>query len=485
MKNKILNLIPCAVACLVASLMAFGFIAGDKVMTITTKSDKARTLFMNAWIESFEGGDMKIVSGLLTQALELDQDFALANLWQGYMGLGSLDRMKYLNAANEQIDKVSEAEKHFIQAFINLENGKRDESFNELKQAISVAPNDKLLTLQLAYLYANYGKYEEALEYAKRSSELDPEFAGALNYQGFLLWNLKKYDEAEKIYLKSMEMSPENTQFLNRYGQLLRGAGRIDEAIKMHKKALSIKEDYLSALFLGHSHVADENYPAAREAYMKARDASANNSQRNFCLYSVATTWLNEGNLTEALAAFDRQIEFNKQLGGMDERIINITVNKAYSALLYEDYTTYGKLLEEYRNYLTSLNLSEPDRIFFRQYTNLVEGYLYAYSGKTDLAEKYLSLYEQSLTDDQKDTYKSDLFEMKGLIDYHKGNYMEAIENLEKAGAMALYYAGLAYEKMGDIEKAKEIYSRISNNKLTSFDLAATKPFARKRLAQL
>lgn len=485
MKSKILNLTPCFAAFLVAALMAFGFIAGDRLMPVTTKSDKARTLFKEAWVMSIETGDMQKVTDLLKQAIELDKEFPIANLWYGYMGFGSVERNKYIQVAANQLDKVSEAEKHFIQAVLHYENGKRDECFDELKKAISLAPDDNLLTLNLASMYTTYAKYEEALEYAKRSCELNPDFAGALNYQGYVLWNLKKYDEAEKLYLKSLEMSPDNTQFLNRYGQLLRAVGRVDEAIKMHKKALTIREDYLSALFLGHSYAALENYPAAREAYMKAMDASVINNQKNFCLYSVATTWLYEGNLKEALAAFDRQSEFNKKLGGRDEQLINTTVLKAYSCLLYEDYATYGKMLKEYRNYLTSLNLSESDRTYFSQYSNLVDGYLYAYSGKTDFAEKYLSLYEQSLTDAEKDTYKSDLFEMKGLIDYHKGNYREAIANLEQAGNMALYYAGLAYEKLGNIEKAKETYAKIADNKLTSFDLAVTKPFARKRLAAL
>lgn len=485
MKSKILNLVPCVVACLVAAVMAFGFIAGDKVMPITAKSDKASALFREAWVIAIEKGDMKQVSEMLKQALELDKEFALANLWYGFMGFGSVERHKYLIAASDQIGNVSEAEKHFIQAYLNYEDGKRDEVFSELKKAISLAPDDNLLQLQLAFMYTDFGKYEDALEYAKRSIELDPEFAGAINYQGYVLWNLKKYDEAEKLYMKSLEMSPDNTQFLNRYGQLLRAVGRNDEAIQMHKKALSIKEDYLSALFLGHSYVTAENYPAAREAYLKARDVSANNGQKDFCLYSVAATWLYEENLREALAAFDRQIEFNKQLGGRDESIINTTILKAYSCILFEDYATYGQMLKDYSSFLTSLNLSGSDRIFFGKYNNLVEGYLYAYSGDTDLAEKYLSLYEQSLTDAEKDTYKSDLFEMKGLIDFHKGNYKEAIVSLEQAGAMALYYAGLAYEKLGNIEKAKETYAKISDNKLTSFDLAATKPFARKRLAQL
>jgi len=485
MKNKILNLAPCVVACLVAALMAFGFIAGDKVMPVTTKSDKARALFKEAQIKVFETGDIKKVTELLRQAMELDKDFALANLYYGYMGFGSIEREKYIKAAYEQRDKVSEAEKHFIQAYVNMTNGKRDEAFDELKAAIGLAPEDKMLTMHMAYMFINFGKYEEGLEYARRSSELDPDFSSAINLQGYILWRLDKPEEAEKLYAKSIEMNPDNTEFLDNYGQLLRSQGRVSEAIIMHTKALTIKEKYLSFLYLGHCYVADNNYPAARDNYLKARDVSLTNGEKNFCLESVGYTYLYEGNLPEALAAFDRQIEFNKQLGGRDESIMNITINKAYSCLFYEDYVSYGKLMEEYKMYLASLNLSEPDRIVFGKYANLVEGYLYAYSGKTDLALKYLELFEQSLTDADKDTYKSDLFEMKGLIDYNKGNYDEAIASLEQAGAMALYYAGLAYEKKGNIEKAKETYSKITNNKLTSFDLAVTKPFARKRLAQL
>lgn len=485
MKRKILNLAPCVVACLVTALVTFGFIAGDKVMPVTTKSDKARALFKEAQIQLFEAGDARKATELFKQALDLDKEFALTNLYYGYMGFGNIEREKYINAAYEQRDKVSEAEKHFIQAYGSLTNGKRDEAFDELKAAIGLAPEDKILTMHMAFMFANFEKYEEALEYAKRSSELDPDFSGAINLEGYILWHLEKPEEAEKLYARAIEMNPGNTDFLDDYGQLLRGQGRVEEAIVMHTKALAIKEEYLSFLYLGHCYVADNNYPAARDNYLKARDASLTNGQKNFCLESVGYTYLYEGNLPEALAAFDRQIEFNKQLGGRDESIIRTTVNKAYSCLLYEDYAAYGKMLEEYKMYLTSLNLSEPDRIFFGQFANLVEGYLYAYSGKTDLAQKYLSLYDQSLTDEEKDTYKSDLFEMKELIDYHKDNYKEAIASLEQAGAMALYYAGLAYEKMGNIEKVKETYAKISNNKLTSFDLAVTKPFARKRLAKL
>jgi len=485
MKSRIKKQIARVIAFLITSLVIVGFIAGVEGMTITTKSDKARALFKETWIEAYQTGDMQKVSGMLKQALELDPDFALANLWYGYMGFGSVERGKYMAAAFEKRDKVSEAEKHFIQAYMELEYSRRDEAINELKTAIRLAPGDNLLPLQLAAVYLNFGMKEQALEYAKQSGKLDPNFAGAISYEGYILWNMEKYDEAEALYVKSLAMMPENPQFLNRYGQLLRTTGRIDEAIKMHRKALSIREEYLPALFLGHCYVAADNYPAAREAYLKAKDVSTTNVQKSSCLFYVGTTWLYEGNLPQALAAFDTQIDFNRQLGGRDEYIIGNTVNKAYSCLLYEDYADCAKIIDDYKGYLSTLKLTEADSLYYNQYKNLLEGYLYAYSGKTEMAEKYLDLYEKSLTEAEKDTYKQDLFEMRGIIDFQKGKYKEAIVNLEKCTEMGLYYAGLSYEKLGNIEKAKETYSKIVNNHLTSLNLAATKPFARKRLAQL
>lgn len=485
MKSRIKEQIARASAVIITAMVIVGFIAGDEGMTITTKSDKARMLFKEAWIESHQTGDMQKAAGLVKQALELDPDFALANLWYGYMGFGSVEREKYLNAAFKMRDKVSEAEKHFIQAVMEMEYSKRDEAINELKTTIKLAPGDNLLPLQLAATYLNFGKREEALEWAKQSCELDPDFAGAVHYQGYILWTMEKYEEAETLYKKSLEMSPDNTQFLNRYGQLLRATGRVDEAIKMHKKALAIKEEYQPALFLGHCYLAADHYPAARESYLKAKDVSATNGQKNSCLFYVGTTWLYEGNIPQALSAFDTQIEFNRKLGGRDESIMYATVNKAYRCLLYEDYASCEKFINDYKKYLTMLKLAESDRLYFNQYANILEGFLYAYSGKTEMAQKYLDLYEKSLTEAEKETYKLDLLEMKGIIDFQKGKYKEAIGNLEKSGAMAQYYAGLSYEKLGDTEKAKETYSKIVDNKLTSFDLAAAKPFARKRLAQL
>ncbi len=472
------------------ALVAFAFVSfilkdGNNVMPVTTSSQEAKALFLKAADFIYEKGDQAKCKELLKKALELDPDFALANTWYAYMGVGSIDQHKYLAVALAQADKISVPEMHFIRAYAANAERNYDEAIREMKSAIEAAPGDKYLPLNMAQILGSLGKYSEALEYAKLSAEKDPKFAYPINYQGFLLRNLDKPDESEKAFIKAIELNQANTQFLNDYAQLLRSLNRIDEAISMHKKALTIREDYLSNLFLGHCYVATEQYPRAREQYLKAKEASNINGQKSFCLEYIGYTHLYEGNLPSALAAFETLADFVRQSGGIDGAIINADINKAYSCLLFGEYEKYTRFLGDLKEHMATLNLTESDKAFMDKYVILVEGYLYGYKGDTEKAQVFLDRFENSLTESEKDLYKGDLMELEGLIEYHRGHFTEAITCLEQGSDMGKYYAGMAYEKLGNNEKARETYMKIVNEKLTSFNLAATKPFARKRLAQL
>jgi tetratricopeptide (TPR) repeat protein len=485
MESRVFKRILLVSALIAIAFTGFGSPEGDDVMPVTTSSPKAKALFLEAMVQVFDNGDQAKCTGLLKKALEIDPDFALANTWYAFMGVGSIEQEKYLAAALAQADKVSVPEKHFVRSYSAFAKRNYDEAVSEMKAAVEAAPGDKFVLFHMANILGNIGKYSEALEYAKLSSEKDPKFGMALDYQGFLLRNLNRPEESEKAFIRAIELNPVNTQFLNDYAQLLRSQDRIDEAISMHKKALSIRQDYLSNLYLGHCYVANDNYPEAREQYLKSKEASSTNGQKSACLESVGYTYLYEGNLSEALAAFDRMANFDRQSPGMNAGILNADIEKAYSCLLYEEYEKYNRYLADMKEHTATLDLTESEKALFDMYGIIVEGYLYAYKGDTEKAHLFLERFVESLSDRQKDMYKSDIMEIKGLIDYHKGNYAEAIESLAQGGTMAQYYAGLAYEKLGDKEKARETYQKISDNKLTSFDLAATKPFARKRLAQL
>jgi tetratricopeptide (TPR) repeat protein len=484
MKNKTQKQIPLLIALFSVIIMITGCKSKDTNMPVTTRSEKAKSLFLEARVQMFENNP-KMYTDLLKQALDLDKDFALANLYYGYSGLGSIDREKFLNAAYDKISTVSETEKHLILAFIAYSKGIQDSVIKEMKKAIELSPNDKYLALTLANVFDSYGKYEDALVYARKSYESDTLFSNAVNYQGYLLWRLKKADEAEKMYKKSIEMNPANSAFYNNYGQLLRGKGKLDEAIAMHKKALEIRQDYLSYLFLGHCYVAKNDYPAARENYLKAFDVSVNNGQKNFCLESVGSTYLYEGNLPDALFAFDKRADFNKKLGKMDVEIIQSLIYKIISCQIYKDFVNSEKYITQVKDLVSSLELTETDRSNYKKYSILLDGFQNAYSGNNKEAEKYLAQFEKQLNGTEKNAYSNDINEIRGIVESNKGNYDAAIALLEKSSTYAQYYTGLIYEKTGKAEKAKEIFSNIAGNNLTSFDLAVVKPFAKKKLAEL
>lgn len=454
-------------------------------MPVTTTSNKAKSLFKEAQVLIFRDKN-KEAKPLLTSALQLDKNFALANLYYGFSGVSNAEMQKYVDAAYASKDMVSEPEKHFITAVSAYLKGNRDETLKEMKTAIDLCPDDKYLLFDLASTYAGYGQYDNALEYIKKCIETDTSFAYAVNYEGYILWRLGKTDEAEALYKKSLKMDAGITSFYNNYGQLFRSKGAFDEAIGMHKKAIEIDPNYMSYLYLGHCYVANGQYPAARENYSKAFDVSINPGQKNFCLTSVAYTYLYEGNLKDALAAFDKQIDFDRQAGKMDNSIIYITAYKSFCCLVYNDLKKAEEFNNEAKGLISKLDLKENERNSFAKDSLFWNAYIYLFTGKTGEAQKCHDQYEKVLTDQEKKDYEKDIAALQGLIEYFKHNYKEAILNLEKSdGQFGLYYNALAYEKMKNNDKAKEVLSKIVKNNLTSFEIAVTRPIAKKKLEEL
>ncbi|MHC1733950.1 MAG: tol-pal system YbgF family protein [Bacteroidales bacterium] len=260
---------------------------------------------------------------------------------------------------------------------------------------------------------------------------------------------------------------------------------RIDEAIKIHRKALAIREDYQSLLTLGHCYVESGDYPSGRDYYMKAFDASQLVGEKSYCLMAFAATYLYESKLNEAMAGMDRREEFLLKEKDYNDLVVNGDINKAYCAMFYGDFENSEKYIRDMKEHVATLELPEAVRNDYLKYSTLLDGYNYAYSGNSEMAEKLLHNFEAGLSESEKSIYEQDIYEMKGLIEFHRGNYHEALASLEKGYVMANYYAGLVYEKLGEAEKAKETYSKILADKHTNIILATTKPFAKKRLAQL
>jgi tetratricopeptide (TPR) repeat protein len=75
---------------------------------------------------------------------------------------------------------------------------------------------------------------------------------------------------------------------------------------------------------------------------------------------------------------------------------------------------------------------------------------------------------------------------LNGMAESNKGNYAQALEHYSKSWPdvpFIKYYVAVAYEKMGEKEKATELYKEIENWKQNELGLALVKQRIRKMAA--
>jgi tetratricopeptide (TPR) repeat protein len=101
----------------------------------------------------------------------------------------------------------------------------REERFGHLR------PEDAILLSDLAWLYFEQAKYEEARAEFQKAIELDPEHVEALSGMGWLYYFDEDYDEAVANFQKAVELDPNNAEVHNGLGWVYYHEGRYEEAV--------------------------------------------------------------------------------------------------------------------------------------------------------------------------------------------------------------------------------------------------------------
>ena len=173
----------------------------NKEMPITTSSDEALKLFLEGR-ENFELIEFNTAATLLDQAIAVDNDFALANLYRSYTGVGGTEQtLTYLKKAVELVGGVSEGEKYLILSFeaqVNREGAKVKEYYDKL---LELYPSDKRVQFLMGNYYQNFeSDFKRAIKYYNRAKKIDKNYAPVYNLSGYSNIYLGNYEEAEKDF---------------------------------------------------------------------------------------------------------------------------------------------------------------------------------------------------------------------------------------------------------------------------------------------
>jgi tetratricopeptide (TPR) repeat protein len=458
-------------------------IAQRQEMAITTSSDEARELFLQGR-EGFELIEVAAAAQLFEQAFNRDPHFALAYLYRFGTGVGGPEvAQKYLDKALALVDQVSEGEKYLILYSKAQFDGEGLKQKEYLDMLLDLFPTDK----RMQYLAGRYFNYEvrdlqTALKYYQRAIKLDTTFAPVYNYIGYVQLDMGNEKEAEKAFIEQIKLVPDRPNPYDSYAEFLIRMNRFDESIMQYKKALEVDASFAFAnVGIGNNLLFKGDHESARKYYEKYFE-SPNIDVKFGALNRIASSYVLEGNIGKALKIYKRY----RLLAKENDRIDAVITSYQNEGLILTETGNPEEGLFRYQKAIQIVQDPKTPEVvrnnqglqsrFFECYALLVSGEMKTALLKIEACKK-IAQKRQVPSDQRWISY------LTGLVEIHNGNYEQALESYSNSWPdlpFIKYYMAIAYEKMGQREKATQLFRELKNRKQNNLPLALVKQRVKK-----
>ena len=460
---------------------------GDK-MPVTTASDEAKQHFL-AGRDIFE--KLRIQESLdhFQKAVEKDSNFATAYFYYAQAQPTAKGFFENMDKAIALVDKISEAEGNIILGFHAGIIGMPMEQRTYYQKSVQAFPNDERAHNFLAASYFGQQEYENAIQEYNKAVEINPNFSPAYNQLGYAYRFLEKYEDAEKAFKKYTELIPDDPNPYDSYAELLLKMGRFEESIVQYKKALEHNPNFVAS----HVGIATNlNYldrnSEAREQCQKLFEIARDDGEKRTAIFTMAVSFVNEGNLEMALQKLGEQYALAKEINdaaamaGDLNTMGNIYFEKGEFEKAMANYEMANKVFQE-------SDLSEDVK------ENAKMGYLFNQSIIAMKSEDFKTANAKAKEYLDKATEKNNPTQIRtgnglmGRIAMEEKDYSAAIGYFEKANQQNpynLYRMALCYKAQDDLENAKIYCEKAANfNSLNSMTYAFCRKAAKAMLTDL
>jgi len=153
------------------------------------------------------------------------QAFLLADLGEIKEARKILAQLR-IGASNGVLSQSFQAEAQILQ-----DDGRRDEAFQVLSEALVTLPEDIPLRYARALMAVGLGRLELAESDLRQVISIQPDNAAAINALGYTLADLTdRYDEAEQLILQAYQLQPDDASIIDSMGWISYRRGRLKEA---------------------------------------------------------------------------------------------------------------------------------------------------------------------------------------------------------------------------------------------------------------
>jgi tetratricopeptide (TPR) repeat protein len=443
-----------------------------EVGTITTSSPEAYKYYSEGRKYHHTAEDRKSIS-LMERALEIDPEFALAyrSMAMSYSNMGyDSKRRELIKKAFELKDRLSEGESYLIQGEYYRESEKTyDKAIEAYNKLLYLYPTNLTGNINLGILYGELEEWDKALErYDVSIQNKDETFFAYFNSAGAYCAK-GMYDQAEEV-LKF---------FLNYYSDsaplrwLLAWSyfceGKYDLVLPELDRGFSLfPTHFWNHIAKGNIYSYKEDFIKAEEEFRKLLKSEEKVAQLNGSA-SLRALYLMQGRFEESKDQAIQGSELAEKIGETDwEEDFHF-----WLGYVFLQRGNPQEALKEFDKVWSSA--VEEDHLGSQRWALYFKGLTYlkmkAIDKAQQAAEEIKEMIESGMNKKEIRLYDH----LTGCIEIKRENYSTAIESFKKAISFlpyqydpddyhALFIDSLAsaYYKAGDLEKAIEVYEKIT-----------------------
>ncbi len=177
-------------------------------------------------------------------------------------------------------------------------------------KAIAINPKAAAYHFDLATIFQEQGKLEQAAACYHKATVLEPGYLEAQSNLGCLLQELGRSAEAVACHRKALSIQPNNAATHNNLGIALQALYQFADAVACYRRAIALRPDFADAYsHLGSALKEQGLWDEALASFRKALELDPNAPTTHANLGMV---WLDQGRFEDATAAFETAL----RLGG-------------------------------------------------------------------------------------------------------------------------------------------------------------------------
>jgi len=460
---------------LLALLLMPSAVADSKLVPVTTKSEEARREYL-AGRTYAENANAAGALPHYRKAVQLDPDFATAQLALSGVAPTTVEFNAALAQAVKSADKVSEGEKLTIQAAELANRGRNREAEALRRKVAEMYPGDPRANFAVGANYMGQQDFAAAANWFGKAIAADPNWAPPHNQRGYAYRFLREFDKSEKDFRRYVELLPNDPNPYDSLAEFLLTRGRFDESIVNYRKALSVDPGFVpSHLGIAADLTYQRKFDDARreiEAYLKA---ATNDGQRIFGHWQIAMISMHENQPQKAIAALEQAREINRRIGDKFAESFDVG-NEAQIYTETGNYDAADKAWKDAESLLQAADIKPETREVNRMNITAARAALAVRRGQLAEAKSLTESFSKNATQRGNRPGVLVAHSLEGQIAAAEKRWNDAIEQYRAANQndpYNLYRLAWALEQKGDRADALKMYQRVAAfNPLLAFNYA-------------